>query len=436
MLVNKTLLQMPESYTAAFICGTDFGAKGAGDYLGNDLQKRGCLVMENLRQRHPDTVENTELLGEALQDGRFFALVAIGPDDDGLVSCEHLEKALRNLRKQCEEQRRSAIALSVLNWSDSVQPTNKTIVRVAHDVFSDSKIEIAICRYDSGLYPVPYMPGRTVQPYSRFSGYFSGYQKRVIGINLGPGMDPRQDSISGICKAFGVNPSGIGVFGRRQTRVPEHLVFRKFTYRGERYSALLMYSESVMGLSEDPRKFGSFIAQKLSLDTAAPKIATAWSSNAFCVCVKHVDERATEAISAVYQAALSKNLVILPDFAPFLNSDFTQVSPSLQPCLLVRDEISPSLAEDIMNYDCRMALLEKVAFTDTNIRNILADAGKQWHTLTAKYGKNETAGSVVYWLVPKGEQYLSGYYTLDELLLWAEDKGPVSSIFRRDTDGF
>lgn len=37
MLVNKTLLQMPESYAAAFICGTDFGAKGAGDYLGNDL---------------------------------------------------------------------------------------------------------------------------------------------------------------------------------------------------------------------------------------------------------------------------------------------------------------------------------------------------------------------------------------------------------------
>jgi hypothetical protein len=58
----------------------------------------------------------------------------------------------------------------------------------------------------------------------------------------------------------------------------------------------------------------------------------------------------------------------------------------------------------------------------------LREAGKKWFALSPRWAteKHNTEHSVVFWLNPMEQRTNnSGLYTVEELLLWAENKGPI-----------
>ncbi len=70
-----------------------------------------------------------------------------------------------------------------------------------------------------------------------------------------------------------------------------------------------------------------------------------------------------------------------------------------------------------------LRLLEEVKIT-------LKDQGKHWRSLEHWQWKD---GQICFWLNPTDQvRYRSGWYSIDELIAWTHDYGPIMADFDRD----
>lgn len=93
----------------------------------------------------------------------------------------------------------------------------------------------------------------------------------------------------------------------------------------------------------------------------------------------------------------------------------------------LRDAVNQRLLQ--LRYSNRHTLPELLRMLE-ELKTVLNDQGKQWRSLERWQWMD---GQIRFWLNPTDQvQYQSGWYTIDELLQWSRNRGPV--IVQEETD--
>ena len=92
---------------------------------------------------------------------------------------------------------------------------------------------------------------------------------------------------------------------------------------------------------------------------------------------------------------------------------------------MISDKIPKEIVDKVMEEDIDYQKLQKVAFKKTKIEKILKKAGKDYYALVPRWD-NEEKTEVKYWLNPRDQENVNyGWFSLEDLKLWAKNKGPI-----------
>ncbi len=95
----------------------------------------------------------------------------------------------------------------------------------------------------------------------------------------------------------------------------------------------------------------------------------------------------------------------------------------------LRDAINRRLIE--LRFTNRRTLPELLRMLE-ELKGALGDQGKEWRSLERWQWMD---GQIRFWLNPADQvRYQAGWYTIDELLLWSRDQGPVLVPFDDDDE--
>lgn len=153
-------------------------------------------------------------------------------------------------------------------------------------------------------------------------------------------------------------------------------------------------------------------------------LATAWDEDSFGV--HATDPKQIAALEEIYEAFQRKDGAIWLGGGgnPFQNAGLVLAIVSRVP----KDKAEGMRAVD----EDRIKLLASAA--NTKLEAQLKAAGKSWFALSPRWAadtefakeKDKTAYDVVFWLNPREQDiHNSGWFTVEQLRQWAENKGPV-----------
>lgn len=95
----------------------------------------------------------------------------------------------------------------------------------------------------------------------------------------------------------------------------------------------------------------------------------------------------------------------------------------------LRDSINQRLLE--LRYSNRHTLPELLRMLE-EVKGVLGDQGKEWRSLERWQWMD---GQIRFWLNPTDQvRYQAGWYTIDELIMWSRDRGPVLVAFENEAD--
>jgi hypothetical protein len=93
---------------------------------------------------------------------------------------------------------------------------------------------------------------------------------------------------------------------------------------------------------------------------------------------------------------------------------------SIEELELLRDAVNQRLLQ--LRYSNRHTLPELLRMLE-EVKTLLNDQGKQWRSLERWQWMD---GQIRFWLNPTDQvQYQSGWFTIDELIQWSRNSGPV-----------
>lgn len=93
---------------------------------------------------------------------------------------------------------------------------------------------------------------------------------------------------------------------------------------------------------------------------------------------------------------------------------------SIEELELLRDAVNQRLLQ--LRYSNRHTLPELLRMLE-EVKAVLNDQGKQWRSLERWQWMD---GQIRFWLNPTDQvQYQSGWYTIDDLIQWSRNRGPV-----------
>ncbi len=138
-----------------------------------------------------------------------------------------------------------------------------------------------------------------------------------------------------------------------------------------------------------------------------------WSKDGFYVLAES-KHKIVESLKLIFEALNTNNACIwLGGGGIFQNSGL---------CIGIVDKMPKSIFDNWAVGDNDQAAL-KAEFDATGIEKILRDAKKDWFYLGPKRDRD---GKMIIWLNPREQNiHNSGYFTVEQLKLWAKDKGPV-----------
>lgn len=232
---------------------------------------------------------------------------------------------------------------------------------------------------------------------------------KFIGFYMGSDFCAEHEwGIGNIRNYFGIPKKGIGIVTRKISEVPESLKKFEETHKDGTDFYLI---------------FGYGYCERVSpeLILLQDNLGCAWSNSSFGI---HVDSVYRSQLEELYEAFQRKDVCI------FLGGGGVFENSGLVICIASR--ISADTIKMWEKHD-RDVLALKQASDATGIEEILKVAGKRWHALSPRWASaikgTETKYSVVYWLNPMYQKENNfGWYTVEDLKLWAEDKGPVIKV--------
>lgn len=259
---------------------------------------------------------------------------------------------------------------------------------------------------------------------------------QVIGVNLGWSFVAEHEwGIKGIVSAFGVPGEPrrglVGADVRTVTEVPKGLKLFEFDD-----AVYLMYSrdldpEWMKHFSRERELTANDLNRSMEVHRNDDEISAAWSESDFGIRLKKtaadkVIPVGTMVLGQLYEALQQKDaMIFLGGHARSLgNSGLVIVIRSRMPEDFLRQ--MRDCDEEYLNLADAVAKVE----SETKLKDKLETAGKGFYALSPRWAnddeKKETNYPVVYWLNPQDQQNNNyGWYTAEQLLEWAEGKGPI-----------
>lgn len=255
-------------------------------------------------------------------------------------------------------------------------------------------------------------------------GWLKDDNSIFIGVNLGWDFTAEHEwGIKDTYYALGISddPNVIGIERRRITKVPEGCL----RFLKEKKSSALIFQRSWY----EERKIKDFPDLSLLMNE---EFAAAWSGDDFGIHV--AGEYNIACLKQLHQSILEKDVAIwLGGRQAFGNSGL---------CLAIISRIPEKHKEEMVNADIAAKKLQE-ASDATGIVQKIDELNKKsenrWNQPCGYYAlrpswvredfKNKTKHEVIYWLNPAEQQKNQfGWYTVEELELWLEGKGPVKEM--------
>lgn len=249
---------------------------------------------------------------------------------------------------------------------------------------------------------------------------FVGVNGEVIGFHLSADHCAEHEwGIKGIKRDLGITGEGFGIENRTITNADSVVLF-KFTKRvGNRgrkkqvqcacLTNYTRYDGKPIGIEDVTEYISDFRYTEGDKQTAG-----AWNEEHFMFAVsgaEHID-----ALEMVYNAFKTNDIaVFLSNGAVFKNAGLSFAMVSRFPA---------DVAKQMEDTDKSQARLNK-AFADTGIADLLRKAGKQYFALSPRWTDDDET-DLRYWLNPMDQANNNyGWFTLDDLKQWAENRGPI-----------
>lgn len=233
--------------------------------------------------------------------------------------------------------------------------------------------------------------------------------KNLFGINL-PIAD-NHSVLKTIFKKKNEPKQLIGIDKRTASIFPEkNIQFGSFKIKKKEYWALICkeYFFDVESLDSNAIKHCGLYPYSEDCH-----LVTAWDEGSFGILV---DKEYKDAINELYEAMKRCDLAIMIGGShAFSNGGLL---------LIVRSSMTKEEIDKFYEVDVDYMNLVN-AFQDTGIEKILKDAGKRYFALSPRW-KDESKTELKFWLNPMEQNcYNSGWFTLDELKEWVNNKGPI-----------
>lgn len=225
--------------------------------------------------------------------------------------------------------------------------------------------------------------------------------------------------------AFGFVKPLLGLEARKINFVDEKsLVWLEKPKNNEAY---LIFIPLVGVFDQEPeifnRRIGSIVDGDLKFfkNDTDKVIITAWDQESFGIHVRGEEE--VEKLRSIHKAFLNKDIA-------FVNLRSNNLFSNNGLCIVEVSKFPKDAAEKLKKSDQDRLNLFKTA-KKSGIEQFLRGHGKNWYALSPKWaaefsGSKETEYDVVFWLNPtKQHKYVSGWYSIEELKLWAQNRGPV-----------
>lgn len=144
-------------------------------------------------------------------------------------------------------------------------------------------------------------------------------------------------------------------------------------------------------------------------------LGTAWDENSFGIYVK--DKNGKKLLKELYKSILDGDIAIwLGGGGVFQNAGLNIGLVDRLP----EEGLQTLFDADKKNYET------KVAGEKTGIYKVLEKSEKRYYACSPCFQED---GSVMFWLNPHEQQkYNSGWFTVEQLKQWANDKGPIIKV--------
>lgn len=143
----------------------------------------------------------------------------------------------------------------------------------------------------------------------------------------------------------------------------------------------------------------------------------AWSDTEFGICVTRENK---DKLDIIVNSLLNDNIAFMYD-STAIGAKIIKPHKNVGLCLIRSEILTEEQKDKLLQLDTDREDLFTTA-TSTGIHTILKNANKEYYALVPAFENN----ILKFWLNPhQQDKYNSGWFTVDELKLWAEDKGPV-----------
>jgi hypothetical protein len=211
----------------------------------------------------------------------------------------------------------------------------------------------------------------------------------------------------------------LGIEGRLITKIPDSLKIVKLKYKNKIWHNLFFHPYMTTPYHNSP------ICENLLED-----FGTAWNSKSFGITLKGSKNPKIKYIQELYEAIINKNAIFC-----FINKNEKNPFGRSYPFLAIADRLENDFIENMYNYDLNLKKLKEDS-DKTGIEDYLKKLGKGYFSLYPSWAIDfeksidgrilKTEYSVVYFLNSNNiQKYKSGWFTVEELKMWAHDVGPV-----------
>ena len=257
--------------------------------------------------------------------------------------------------------------------------------------------------------------------------FINDENNNLIGIDLGWDFTAEHErGISKIKDLFGIKNKStklkkvFGVENRTINLVPNNLIFVKTIYQKKKCYLLALPSiytnlkfNKNGNLSRDSLNIFNLFLWNLfdEKKDSSNHIAASWDEKSFAIITT---EENKDKLEEIYNALLNKDAIILLAGSnnPYANNGL---------CIFIKSKLSKDFLDMLYEVDKDDYELQK-AVDKTKIVEILKKANKEYYALEPRFFD----GVLKFWLNPKEQsKYNYGWFTVDELLLWTKNEGPI-----------
>ena len=242
------------------------------------------------------------------------------------------------------------------------------------------------------------------------------------GINLGADFCAEHEwGILRLSDYLGIDTS-ISNFGIGRRKITRGELIEGGPVKIKGRDCFLIYCAKLYACSEEDKKdlnkvmkFCNFTSVADSL-TAEKDFVAAWSENSFMILfnTKYID------FGKELLNACNDNNVLM-----FISKNKNSNSFTRKGLTLVMIDKEDEKVLEKMRYDDEDYFRLITVASETGIYKILKDAGKRFFALSPKW-KDDNKEEVVFWLNPIEQHiYNYGWFTVEDLKLWAKNEGPV-----------